>query len=903
MGHGSAAGSTGATADAGDGRPVTAPALMSLAVTKIARPVATYGDVPRPRLLELLDRAAGKQLTIVRAGAGWGKTVLVSAWAHRRSTPVAWLSLDTYDNDPQRFWTYVVAALRATGALNEDSPLAGMRSVPRDERERRQRILAGFTRLPDQTVLVIDDFHLVDDRQVLGEMDALLRHSSPLRFILVSRTAPALALSRLQAAGQVGEVLAEDLAFTMDEATALLSSHGLALNPDEMSMMLHRTAGWVAGLRLGAAFLTGDGGTRSVADFAGDIRGIDEYFTDEVLAGRPPRQRRFLLESSVCDQMCADLVNAITGAGDGQRMLEDLEHANDFVTRLGPKPVWFRYHHLLHDVLRHRLRLEMPGRVAELHRRAARWYAGRGSVIEALTQAVRGEDWPYAGRLLVGQAGPLLLTAHRGPLIRILRQIPRDVMTSTPELMAGDVLLLFYSGDYEAIPPRVARIRELLRGLPAASRDPAEVLLMALRVAADRAVGDMPSVVAVESEALTSLAESPFHDATAAAQYRAIGLNSRGLARLWTGDIGRAARDLRAATAATKAVGVELAHVNATGHLALLELMHGSVREAAELAGNARRLAERRGWSYTVQAVAAHFAQALVHLERHEPAAAAEAARHGLRAHESEPEAAQRIVSLLVQARLALAHRQPGQARSLLAQAHQDRNERMRVPELDRWVLLLDAEADLAAGSPDRVERRYAALSTGTPSGLAHRVCLARAALDRGEPRRAEELLAVGASTADGSVATVTAGIVAALVADARGRTTRAVDLFAAAVRLAAHEGIRRPFVTLSGSRLTALADRMRLLTPDDPDLTTTMIDDLRTTGQPAAPAPTGGPLSEREAEVVRYLPTMLTAAQIATELGVSVNTVKAHMRSIYRKLDVERRSDAVAQARRLGIL
>jgi LuxR family maltose regulon positive regulatory protein len=145
------------------------------------------------------------------------------------------------------------------------------------------------------------------------------------------------------------------------------------------------------GLRLGAAFLAGDGGPRSIADFAGDIRGVDAYLTDEVLAGRSPQQRRFLLETSICEQMCADLVNEITSNSDGQRMLEDLERDNDFVARLGPKPVWFRYHHLLRDVLEHRLRLEMPAAVPELHRRAARWYAKHNSVIEALSHAVRAK--------------------------------------------------------------------------------------------------------------------------------------------------------------------------------------------------------------------------------------------------------------------------------------------------------------------------------------------------------------------------------------------------------------------------------------------------------------------------------------------------------------------------------
>ena len=886
--------------DSVDGPPMDPGSPLPLVVAKTARPLMVRGGVDRPRLLDLLDRTLDKPLTVIRAGAGWGKTVLVSAWTHTTAAPVAWLSLDTYDNDPQTFWAYVVAALRRTGALPAENPLAEMTSVPRDERERAQRMLAGLSRLPDPTVLVLDDFHVIDDRQVLDEVGALLRHPPPsLRLVLISRTEPPLPLHRLQAADQVGEIRADDLAFTTDEATALLSDHGLTLSSEDLTSLLSRTDGWVAGLRLGAAFLAGDGRSRSIADFTGDIHGVDDYLTDEVLAGRSRRQRRFMLETSISEQLCAGLVNAVTGDSDGQRALEELELANDFLTRLGPKPVWFRYHHLLRDVLQHRLHLEMPTAVPQLHRRAARWYAEHNSVIEALSHAVRGEDWAYVGHLVTTQAGPLILSTQRAALVRVLRQVPRQQLTSTPELMVCDTLLLFHIGDYDAIPARVAHVRQLLREQPAAIRDPAEVLLMALQVAADRAVGDMPAVVAVETEQLDLLARSPYHDGFAATRYRAIALNSRGLALMWTGDAARAARDLRASAAAAQTAGVELAQINATGHLALLEMMHGSVKEADQLAGSARDLAERRAWRYTVQAVAAHFAQALVHLERDDLAAAKEALHQGIRAHDSEPEAAQRLVRYGAEARLALARGRLHQARSFLVQARTDRNTRTYVPALDQWLTLLDGEVDLAAGQPEQVEQHYLGTADEQLPGLAHRVCLARAAFARGHLRRAEQLLTAEPSHAGETVAAVEAGIVGALVADSRGQATRAVDLLADAARLAADEGIRRPFVTLSGSQLAALFDRRRLLDPGH----AAVLDDLHVTGRPTAATLTGETLSEREVEVVRYLPTMLTAAQIATDLGVSVNTVRAHMRSIYRKLHAERRSDAVARAREIGIL
>ncbi|MCU7728501.1 LuxR C-terminal-related transcriptional regulator [Actinoplanes sp. KI2] len=878
------------------------PGPLASLLAKTARPLLIRGGVDRQRLFDLLDKAVLNPVTVVRAGAGWGKTVLVSAWAQTRPGPVAWLSLDRHDNDPQIFWAYVVAALRSAGAVTSENPLAEMGSVPRDERERGLRIAAGLSRLPVRTVLVIDDFHEIDDRQVLDEVDDLLRHPSAVRLVLISRTEPPLALHRLRAADQVAEIRADDLAFTGDEAAALVGGHGLTLGPDEVTLLVKLTDGWAAGLQLGAGFLAGDQGARSVADFVGNIRAVEGYLHDEVLAGRPPRQRRFLLETSICEHLCADLANAITSASDGQRMLEELERDSGFVVRLGPTPHWFRYHHLLRDMLGHRLNLEMPADVPELHRRAARWYVDNNLLVEALTHAVQARDWAYTGRLVMTRVAPLILSTQRAALVRILQQVPREQLTSTPELMMCDVLQIFEAGEYDAIPARVARIRELLRDRPDVTRDPAEVLLLTLQAAADRIVGDMPALVAVANEMLTLLAGSPFHDGAAFAQYRAIARNARGMALMWTGRLDAAARDLREASGAAMAAGVELPGISAVGHLALLEVMHGSVRAAAELAGSARDLAERRAWGYTLQAVAAHFAQALVHIEGNDLAAAEEALRRGRRAHEGDPEPAQRLVMLGVRARLALAHGQPARARSLLAEARRDRGARVCVPLLDQWLMLLDAEIDLAVGRPARAEQRYAEFLPTEAVGLAHRAGLARAALARRDLRRAEELLiADPTTTLPETVATVEAGIVGALVADERGHTTRAVDLLADAVGLATREGIRRPFITMSGSRLVDLFDRLRLLDPDHASLAADIINEVRTANGPAPD--TSGGLTEREAQVLRYLPTMLTAAEIAAELSVSVNTVKAHLRSIYRKLGAERRSEAVANARDLGIL
>ncbi|HEX5205359.1 MAG TPA: LuxR C-terminal-related transcriptional regulator [Actinoplanes sp.] len=875
--------------------------LPPLVAAKTSRPRMVRAALRRAQLTELLDAAVRKPVTLVCAGAGWGKTMAVSAWAEARREPVAWLSLDPHDNDPRIFWAYVLGALRVAGAITPDNPLHDLAAVPADDLERSSRLTAGLAQVPYGTVLVMDDIQEIDDADVLQDLTGLLRHLPPaLRLVLVGRSEPKLRLHRLRAAGQLAELGTEHLAFTAGEAGALIAGHGVTLTADDVSKLVDRTEGWATGLQLGAAFLAGRDDDRAIAEFAGDVRAVDDYLTQEVLAERPRRQRRFLLQTSICANVCAELADAITHGGDGQRTLEQLERDNDFVLRLGAKPLWFRYHHLLRDVLRHRLLLETPAVIPELHRRAARWHLANNSVLEALAHAVSARDWAYVGRLVVSQAGPLMVSAHRGPLVKILQQVPPAKLGTTPELMICGVLLLFHAGDYETIPARLDAARALLSTRPAAAREPIEILSNTLQLAADRAVGDMPSVIAGSGRLLALLRAARSAAVPAVAQNRAIALNNRGLALLWTGQVDEAERSLWAGANAARAAGVELAEVNATGHLALLHAFHGSIDAAAKLAAGALDLAGRRGWRYALQTVAAHFAQALVRLQALDLDGAERAARDGLRAHLGDPEAAQRLVALGVQARLAMARGALRNARNLLDEAARDRPARLHAPALDRWLALAGADLDLAEGRPDLVVQRYAEADHLDP---AEQIRVARAAYLQGSHQRAEDVLAAVATAERDTVARTEAAVLGALVAGARGRGVRAADLLSAAVGLAAREGIRRPFVVLTDTRLDDLLRRLRLLTQHDEPFVADLVDGLRGDPEAAGSDPLVESLSDRETEILRYLTTMLTAAEIAADLGLSVNTVKAHMRAVYRKLGATRRTDAVLRARRLGIL
>jgi len=879
------------------------PMPLPFIAAKVARPRMLWAQVRRPRLIDQLDAAARCPVTVVCAGAGWGKTVMVSSWVETRRAPTAWLTLDERDNDARIFWSYVMAALRADGAVAPHDSLADLQGLPDDDIERTGRLARGFGRLSAPAVLVLDDFQEIDDVKILQDLAGLLRHPPPqLHLILITRTEPTMPLHRLRAAGGLAEIRADELAFTAGEAADLFARHELILSVDDIAALVDRTEGWPTGLKLAAAFLTGPDGPRPVADFTGDVRLVDEYLASEVLATQPPDVRQFLLWTCICEHLCAGLADAVTLQIDGQRTLAELERVNDFVVRLGVKPEWYRYHHLLRDALRHRLLLESPDLVPELHRRAARWNAAHNSILEALGHAVAAEDWQFVAHLVITKAAPLILSANRSAMVKRLRRVPPEQLSSTAELMVCAALLLFYAGDFDAIPDRLAGARALLSERPENERLPVEITLRALQVSVYRAVGDMPALVAEATDLLGQLVNARFAQVPSLLQYRAIALNNKGVGLLWTGRADLAERYLWAASTAARSAGVELAEINASGHLAVLEVMRGSVTEGARLAGYAVDLADRRGWINALQCVAAHLARVLVHLERNELAEAQRAFRQGLRAHRGEPEAAQRMAWIGAEAQLALAHGEVARARALLQDARRRRDPRMRAPAVDRWLLLTECELDLMTGRPEQVEARYAVPAGKDSPTMAEQVCRARAAFALRDLQRAEDLLATAPAVMSETVATVQARILTALIADARGHGRQAGDALVEALTLAESEGIRRPFIAMANGRLEQLVGRQGLVNHRDGSFTTD-IPSLMTVAKNGRSSHPASSLSDREVEVLHFLPTVLTAGEIATELGVSINTVKAHMRSIYRKLDATRRRQAVTRAHEYGLL
>jgi LuxR family maltose regulon positive regulatory protein len=876
-----------------------ASALTLHKAAHLARPRLSHTVVQRRRLSDLVEAGARRAVTVVSGGAGWGKTVLVAAWAEASAARVAWLTLDTEDNDPGAFWADVVAALKAAGAVRAGDALADLARPPRMNSEYLLRLMEGLRRMSGPVVLVIDDFHEIQHREVLDQVAALL-HDLPrrLRLVLVTRTEPDLPLHRLRLTGELTEIRTPDLAFRHDEAAELVSRHGLRLADDELGAVLDRTEGWPAGLQLVFALHARRGNGARIDGNVSDMPAIADYLTREVLAEQPSEVRRFLLCTSILDEVCADLADAVTGNRDGQRILEDLERANAFVMGLGYRQRWFRYHHLLRDVLRHQLAVESPELITDLHLRAAHWYVGQNTTLKAIRHAAAGRDWQLVGRLTATWGLPAMVSADRAAMIKVLRRIPAEHLSETPELLVCAALLMFDAGDFDSIPDAIRRAYELLDG-PTRWRS-IEVVLGTLAGTVNRVRGDMPGLVAATTEVLAHLTATRLADLPSQLQYRAINLGNKGVGLLWMGQADRADRYLWTALTAARASSLEMVEIDSVGHLALLAYLRGSLREAHEYAAEARKLADRRGLGVARPSIAAHLALALVELERNDVAAAERAFDQGHRAYRADPGVPHSVVCAVTQARLLTAQGEHDAARAALRQVRRDVTPGLTAPALKRWQLLTESELDLAAGRPDAVLARYGPRTDDLTAAEA--VCLARANLALRKLDDADALATRARLDAFSGVHAVWAWLLSALVADSRGHGNQSVDALAKCLRIAQREGIRRPFHAVGSLRLAALMERQGWLVEQNAGFAAELLPALEGVRSPGPPS-SDTHLSERELEVLRFLPTVLTASEIAAELNVSVNTVKAHLRSIYRKLEASRRREAVVSARERGLL
>ena len=909
------------------------PAL--LLETKLYVSRSRRGLVPRPRLSERLDRGTASKLMLVSAPAGFGKTTLLTEWlAAGPAAPaderlVAWLSLDRGDNDPASFWTYVIAALRTVASGVGESALA-LLQAPRSPPIETvlTALLNDLGAIAGDIVLVLDDYHVVDARDVQDGMAFLLDHLPPqLHVVIAGRADPALPLARLRSRGELVEIRAAELRFTPDEAAAYLNEMmGLQLTARDVAALEGRTEGWIAALQLAALSMQGrDDVAGFIAGFAGDDRYVVDYLGEEVLQRQSDRVQAFLLQTSILGRLSGPLCDAVTGQSGGKAMLEALDRGNLFLVPLDDRRRWYRYHQLFADVLHARLLDEQPGQVPDLHRRASAWYEQNGEPSEAIRHALAAGDFGRAADL-VELAIPAMRRSRQEAAVRgWLELLPDEVVRVRPVLSVHFAGALLARGELEGVE---ARLRDAERWLDGATgvrqgpqAPPAEMIVVddeefrrlpagieVYRAALAQARGDVPGTV---RHARRTLELSPEEDHLG----RASAAGFLGLASWASGDLEAGHSAYAECMAGLRRAGYIADTFGCAIALADIRRTQGRLGEAMRTYEQALQRAPQQGGAVLRGTADMYVGMSEVHRERDDlPAATQQLLRsQELGEHTGLPQHPYRW-------RVAMARVE--EAEGNLAGALDLLNEAERLYAGDffpnvRPVPALKARVWIAQG------RLGEALGWAREQGLSvdddlsylrefEHITLARMLLARHQDERAEDsihqatrllerlLSAAEEGARTGSVIEIL--VLRALAHQTLGDIPAALACLERALTLAEPEGYVRVFIDEGppmASLLRAAAKQgiarnyvRRLLaavneTEHDSPIKQALID----------------PLSERELDVLRLLGTELDGPDIARELVVSLNTVRTHTKNIYAKLGVNNRRAAVRRAAELGLL
>ncbi|MGC9669972.1 LuxR C-terminal-related transcriptional regulator [Planosporangium sp. 12N6] len=876
----------GPTAPAADpaASPITGPppagaASWTPADARYLVPALPATHVRRTRLLDRLDLALRHPVTLVVAPAGWGKTVLLSSWirADRAGGPVAWVGFETAAGP--RAWQHVVEALNRAGLPVEADGTMPDRPAP-----------------VAPTVLVLDDIHLVSDRAVLANVERLLHQGGPaLRVVMLSRCEPRLPLYRWRLTGQLAEVRTEQLSFTPDEACALLRRHELDVPRATVRTLLGVTEGWAAGLTLAARAMSWHGEPdRVVEDLGVGDRAFLDYLDREVLHRLTDDLRETLLYTSVLEYVCPGLVEALTGRHDGARVLGELEQANAFVVYRGGAQGWYRYRRLLRRALHAELGRSAPERIPALHTAAARWYARNGLPAEALRHCLAAGDWDAAILVLV-QNWRELLTGYGGGS-------PLTSLPAPPDAVAGDarLALAFAVAHHDA--GDLDGMRAFLRRAESSPHlDEATIpILHATQLAEARTSWDADRTLTAAARLLASVRGAP---AGVLDEVSAMALTATGDAEFALGHLEAAEVAAREALPLARRSGSGRGYVAALRQQALVDLARGRLGSAVHACQLVLGAVSRAGSTQVAEVGWARIILGSVCLARgrlDEAAYHIDQATAGM----AQPEPAVWTNAAIAQARLHLLRGEPARGLEVLATAAVDVGVDGLPPACGIALVLVEAELRLALGDA-RTAGRLAATAAreGTLPEWAAVVC-ARLHLVAGEASAAAAAVGPYATGTGTSRYTAEACLLHAVALRALGNRLAAGRVVERALHLANAAGLREPFLVnaplardLLVTHLTAGTGYANVVT----DVTGAVAVDRPAT---AAARPAGiEPLTERELIVLRHLRSMMSTTEIASLLCVSANTVKTHVKNVYRKLGVGRRRDAIRRAQEVGLI
>ena len=879
---------------------------VPILAAKITAPGVPDWALPRPRITKLI--AQGTRwcpLTVLTGPAGAGKTMALALWAAAEPRTVAWVSADEFDNRPGVFWAYVVAALRRSGvAMPAAFPVARGREAGHGF---LLGLAAALAAQDPPVTLVLDDLHLLTGPKVLDELDYVLRNAGAgLRLVVAARMDPPLLLHRCRLAGELTEIRASGLAFTTAEAGLLLARHGITLPADSLECLTRRTEGWAAGLRLAAISMgTHPDPDQFAAELITEDSALTSYLVEEVLSTQPPAVRGVLLSTSILKQVNAEAAIELAGNERAGTILAALARANAFVQPIGSG--WYRYHTLFAEVLRLTLKREHPGQMACLHRRAARWYEQSGQLTHAVRHAAEAGDWPLAASIVIdGLAIGEIIEPRGSPSLAGEFRTMRHGQTWTgpaPHLISAAVALA--AGRPEASTAALAAADGILARLPADQEVACRLAAAMTRLAAARRAGDFIAAAAAAAGAEALISAVPGGNLARNGKIRARVLSGRGAVELWSGHLDEAARTLDSGVAAATASGGQDERADCLRHLALAEALRGRLCRAAAVAAQATvALAAGESRPPVPDAgPAALVALAWVHLEHGELREAHCLLKQADAVLGVTPDKLIGAVAWLAAAYCSLARGRAAMAVQIVARAQSGWSG---PAWLDQGLSLAESRAYMAAGDiPAALAAASRASRDNSPEAAA---TLAHAWVAAGDTQKATRALSPVLAADSGAPERVRlqAWLVDAQLGYKSGDRARGRTSLASALRLAEPEQLRLPFVIERGwiwpvlRRDPELAHAHRCLLA--PVLSRHQLPAPHSVPD-QAPLLVPEPLTEREQEVLRHASALLTSAEIASEMYLSINTIKTHLKNIHRKLATTCRGDAVRRARQLELI
>lgn len=903
-----------------------------LLATKFLRPAPDPRAIDRERLLRVLAPRPAKRLNLVVAPAGFGKTTLVNQWCEQQERQpdghrTAWLSLDEHDDEPRRFWQYLVGALAHSGLEGLEECRNLVNSVTVQEMEGAITALINTLVAEAQPrTLVLDDYHLIQDPRIHRQLTFLIDYLPPGFLVCItSRVEPELPVARWRVRQWGDEIHPQLLAFSEKESLRFLQeTMATTISADDARRIWQTTEGWVAAMQLAVlsgAKSQGGAGPRP-APIAVSNRQINEYVLTEVLDKQSPDIRAFLLDTAVVPRLCASLCNAMRERDDSQAMLETLTRHNLFLIPLDTRQDWFRYHDLFRDALLQRARQKDPDRVEKLQSRAIDWLLAHDHIQEAIAQIVQHRDWPRLARVLELHGNNLIHGGFHLPVLDWLETLPLDEIEDNPRLLMLRIWALFFANRVSQIETQLSHLEDLLDRRVADSHPDAdgalglqsEIALMRSYLARSRS--DYDSARDLSHQVLRDIDHTriPLKSVT----YYGLGLDYYG-----RGELGPAENALQSAVSHGQREHKPSTVLSSGGLLAWIQFNRGDIELALRTCTEVRDWIDQHYNDPTQPRLISCWQNSTlveIHRERNQPDLAESYLTPLLSHVEKGTEPGQHVIIQYVRAHLAFSQGDYGHALAALedAEAVADQRREHIVFEPPSCAALR-ARCYLATGELDRA-RQWLTSSNGdsfrNPLNREQTaISAARVHLASDEPEAAIRLLEpmrISTERDQHYRHLIEVQVLYAEALQRRGAEREAASQMASALKRAARAGFLRMFVEES-PRVQALIRQLHR--PDVPVQWWERLQAMLAGQDAAAPhaetarevAPQAGalvePLSQREQEVLLLINEGLSNKDIAARMNVAATTVKAHIRNLYGKLDVSRRTEALARARQLKLL